>query len=104
MSVIRRRRTNRRKRAPRDWKPLIHRVTRTATQVAVAAVLVIVAWGALILLVDPQTSLLAAGGVPVFTGGTGLIGDPGGKTEERSLNPAETVVEWSEKFKKQLEP
>ncbi|NKB67964.1 MAG: tyrosine--tRNA ligase [Candidatus Latescibacteria bacterium] len=37
-------------------------------------------------------------------GGTGLIGDPGGKTEERQLNAADTVAEWAEKIKAQLEP
>ena len=37
-------------------------------------------------------------------GGTGLIGDPGGKTEERALNPAEVVAQYSEKIRQQLEP
>lgn len=47
-----------------------------------------------------------AGHTPIALvgGGTGLIGDPGGKAEERSLNPLETVEEWSEKIKGQLEP
>ncbi len=53
MSVIRRRRTNRRKRTPRDWSQFIHRVTRAATHVAFAAALVIVAWGGLVLLDRP---------------------------------------------------
>ena len=47
-----------------------------------------------------------AGHVPIALvgGGTGLIGDPGGKSEERVLNPAETVAEWAEKIRAQLEP
>lgn len=35
-------------------------------------------------------------------GATGLIGDPSGKKAERTLNAQETVVEWSEKIKRQL--
>ena len=35
-------------------------------------------------------------------GGTGLIGDPSGKTVERTLNPREVVESWVEKIKKQL--
>ena len=42
--------------------------------------------------------------IALVGGGTGLIGDPGGKTEERALNPRETVEEWSAKIKTQLEP
>jgi len=42
--------------------------------------------------------------VALVGGGTGLIGDPGGKLEERALNPVERVKEWSEKIKLQLEP
>jgi tyrosyl-tRNA synthetase len=47
-----------------------------------------------------------AGHVPIALvgGATGLIGDPGGKKEERSLNARETVEEWADKIKKQLEP
>ena len=37
-------------------------------------------------------------------GGTGMIGDPSGKSEERSLNTLDVVEAWGEKFKKQLEP
>jgi len=46
-----------------------------------------------------------AGHVPIAVvgGGTGLIGDPGGKSEERVLNPRERVAEWTGSFKKQLE-
>lgn len=42
--------------------------------------------------------------IALVGGGTGLIGDPSFKNEERSLNPQDTVEEWSEKFKKQFEP
>ena len=42
--------------------------------------------------------------VALVGGGTGLLGDPGGKLEERVLNPVERVKEWSEKIKLQLEP
>ncbi len=42
--------------------------------------------------------------IALVGGGTGLIGDPGGKAEERALNARETVEEWSAKIKLQLEP
>jgi tyrosyl-tRNA synthetase len=47
-----------------------------------------------------------AGHTPIALvgGGTGLIGDPAGKSEERSLNTEEIVQEWSELFRRQLEP
>ena len=35
-------------------------------------------------------------------GGTGLIGDPSGKSEERQLNTGDTVAEWTEKVKGEL--
>jgi tyrosyl-tRNA synthetase len=35
-------------------------------------------------------------------GGTGLIGDPSGKKNERSMNEVEVVHEWAEMFKKQF--
>jgi tyrosyl-tRNA synthetase len=37
-------------------------------------------------------------------GGTGLIGDPSGKTGERVLNPKEVVHEWAERLKRQVSP
>jgi tyrosyl-tRNA synthetase len=40
----------------------------------------------------------------VVGGGTGLIGDPGGRTSERQLNPAETVRAWAERFRGQIAP
>ncbi|MDH2427435.1 tyrosine--tRNA ligase [Sphaerisporangium sp. TRM90804] len=36
-------------------------------------------------------------------GATGLIGDPSGKSEERSLNSAETVAEWVRRIRVQVE-
>ncbi|MFZ3373349.1 MAG: tyrosine--tRNA ligase, partial [Desulfitobacteriaceae bacterium] len=46
-----------------------------------------------------------AGHIPIALvgGGTGLIGDPSGKVSERTLNPKETVDQWSLKIRKQLE-
>src|SRR5262249_34915537 len=37
-------------------------------------------------------------------GGTGLIGDPSGKTGERVLNPKDVVHEWAERLKRQVSP
>jgi tyrosyl-tRNA synthetase len=47
-----------------------------------------------------------AGNVPIalIGGGTGLIGDPGGKSEERSLNTKDVVAEWADRFRAQFEP
>ncbi len=41
--------------------------------------------------------------IALVGGGTGLIGDPSGRSTERTLNAKEDVVEWTEKIKKQLE-
>lgn len=41
--------------------------------------------------------------IALVGGATGLIGDPSGKKAERTLNPVETVMEWVEKIKEQLE-
>lgn len=40
--------------------------------------------------------------IALVGGGTGLVGDPSGKKTERSLNDKETVLNWSEIFKKQF--
>jgi len=40
--------------------------------------------------------------VAIIGGGTGLIGDPSGKTTERSMNTKETVALWSKCFEKQI--
>ena len=37
-------------------------------------------------------------------GGTGLIGDPGGKDQERALNPSEVVEAFTGKIRAQVEP
>ncbi len=41
--------------------------------------------------------------IALVGGGTGLIGDPSGKSEERQLNTEEVVQMWSEKIKTQLQ-
>ena len=41
--------------------------------------------------------------IALVGGGTGLIGDPSGKKEERTLNPDEVVEKWSNVLKAQLE-
>ena len=41
--------------------------------------------------------------IALIGGGTALIGDPSGKTQERVLNPVEKIKEWKEKLKKQFE-
>jgi len=41
--------------------------------------------------------------IALIGGGTGLIGDPSGKKEERVLNPQKTVDRWAAIFKKQIE-
>ncbi|MDO7905618.1 tyrosine--tRNA ligase [Paenibacillus sp. JX-17] len=45
-----------------------------------------------------------AGHIPVALvgGGTGLIGDPSGRSTERSLNTADTVAQWTNRLKDQL--
>ncbi|WP_276352645.1 tyrosine--tRNA ligase [Cohnella caldifontis] len=45
-----------------------------------------------------------AGHIPIALvgGGTGLIGDPSGRSTERSLNGPETVAAWTDSLKKQL--
>jgi len=40
--------------------------------------------------------------IALVGGGTGLIGDPSGRANERSLNPAEVVEEWVQSLKGQL--
>ncbi|SFI98069.1 tyrosine--tRNA ligase [Thermoflavimicrobium dichotomicum] len=40
--------------------------------------------------------------IALVGGATGLIGDPSGRTSERTLNSREIVTEWTEKLKKQL--
>ncbi len=40
--------------------------------------------------------------LPLVGGATGLIGDPSGRSTERSLNTLDTVLDWAESIKKQL--
>lgn len=40
--------------------------------------------------------------IALVGGGTGLIGDPSGKANERTLNDTSVVVQWSERIKRQL--
>ena len=42
--------------------------------------------------------------IALVGGGTGLIGDPSGRSEERGLNTAETVAAWTERIRRQVEP
>jgi tyrosyl-tRNA synthetase len=41
--------------------------------------------------------------IPLVGGATGLVGDPSGKNEERSLNDEKTVSDWVKKIRTQLE-
>src|SRR2546430_3254246 len=41
--------------------------------------------------------------IVLIGGGTGLIGDPSGKSGERPLNPEEQVAEWAARLKRQVE-
>jgi tyrosyl-tRNA synthetase len=41
--------------------------------------------------------------IPLVGGATGLVGDPSGKNDERTLNEEELVAEWVSKMKKQVE-
>ena len=42
--------------------------------------------------------------IALVGGATGLIGDPSGKNAERTLNTTDTVGEWVERLRNQLEP
>ena len=41
--------------------------------------------------------------IPLVGGATGLVGDPSGKNDERTLNEEKLVAEWVAKIKKQVE-
>ena len=41
--------------------------------------------------------------IPLVGGATGLVGDPSGKNDERSLNEEKLVADWVTKMKKQVE-
>jgi tyrosyl-tRNA synthetase len=98
-----------------EWRGLIAQQTEpTALRAALAAGPVTVYAG-----FDPTADSLHVGSlVPMLTlrrfqnaghhaialagGATGMIGDPGGRANERSLNDAETVAAWTERIRGQL--
>jgi len=41
--------------------------------------------------------------IPLVGGATGLVGDPSGKNDERTLNEEKLVADWVAKIKKQVE-
>jgi len=56
-----------------------------------------------VLLVLRRFQLAGHKPIPLVGGATGLVGDPSGKNEERSLNDEAVVSEWVAKIRKQLE-
>ena len=56
-----------------------------------------------VLLVLRRFQLAGHRPIPLVCGATGLVGDPSGRSEERSLNDEQVVAEWVSKIKKQLE-
>jgi tyrosyl-tRNA synthetase len=56
-----------------------------------------------VLLVLRRFQLAGHKPIPLVGGATGLVGDPSGKNEERSLNDEAVVSEWVSKIRKQLE-
>ncbi len=56
-----------------------------------------------VLLVLRRFQLAGHKPIPLVGGATGLVGDPSGKNEERTLNNVDVVGQWAEKFRKQLE-
>ena len=56
-----------------------------------------------VLLVLRRFQLAGHRPIPLVGGATGLVGDPSGRSEERSLNDELVVAEWVSKIKKQLE-
>jgi len=56
-----------------------------------------------VLLVLRRFQLAGHKPIPLVGGATGLVGDPSGKNEERSLNEEAVVSEWVAKIRKQLE-
>lgn len=61
MSVMRRKKTNRRKRIPHDWSQLIHRATRIAKTVGVVSLVIFVTGVSLILLDRPLSRITIDG-------------------------------------------
>ncbi len=56
-----------------------------------------------VLLVLRRFQLAGHRPIPLVGGATGLVGDPSGRSEERSLNDEQVIAEWVSKIKKQLE-
>lgn len=56
----------------------------------------------LVVLILKRFQMTGHNPIAVAGGGTGLIGDPGGKSSERMLNPEKIVDEWTGKIKNQL--
>jgi len=55
-----------------------------------------------VLLVLRRFQLAGHNPLALVGGATGLVGDPSGKNEERTLNSSETVAEWVERIRKQV--
>jgi tyrosyl-tRNA synthetase len=56
-----------------------------------------------VLLVLRRFQLAGHNPIPLVGGATGLVGDPSGKNEERTLNTTEIVEQWVSRIRKQLE-
>jgi tyrosyl-tRNA synthetase len=56
-----------------------------------------------VLLVLRRFQLAGHNPIPLVGGATGLVGDPSGKNEERTLNTTEIVEQWVTRIRKQLE-
>ena len=56
-----------------------------------------------VLLVMRRFQLAGHKPLPLVGGATGLVGDPSGRNEERSLNSDEVVAQWVSRIRKQLE-
>ena len=55
-----------------------------------------------VLLVLRRFQLAGHNPLALVGGATGLVGDPSGKNEERTLNSSDTVAEWVERIRKQV--
>ena len=55
-----------------------------------------------VLLVMRRFQLAGHKPIPLVGGATGLVGDPSGRNEERSLNESATVEQWVLKIRNQL--
>ena len=56
-----------------------------------------------VLLVLRRFQLAGHNPIPLVGGATGLVGDPSGKNEERTLNTTDIVEQWVSRIRKQLE-